>query len=164
MLVLNQNQIEQKLVRISSEIVEKHSEDKTIVLAGINNKGYHIAQLLADQIRQQSDLEISLAQIRLNPASPLDSEVTIDISPKEIKNKRIIICDDVASTGRTIFYAFKAIMDQLPRQVEVAVLLERMHKKFPIHADYVGLKLATTTKENIEVDLSLINQWKVELS
>jgi pyrimidine operon attenuation protein/uracil phosphoribosyltransferase len=35
--------------------------------------------------------------------------------------------------------------------VEVAVLIDRKHKSFPIAVDYVGLSLATTIQEDIDV-------------
>ena len=64
--------------------------------------------------------------------------------------------DDVANTGRTVFYATKPIMAFLPKQIEVAVLVDRKHKTFPIKVDYVGLSLATTLKENIIVDIQML--------
>ena len=64
-----------------------------------------------------------------------------------------IIVDDVANTGRTIFYAFKPLLEVLPKKVEVAVLINREHKSFPIKVDYQGLSLATTVQENIEVNI-----------
>jgi pyrimidine operon attenuation protein/uracil phosphoribosyltransferase len=59
----------------------------------------------------------------------------------------------VANTGRTLFYAFKVFMDILIKKVEVAVLVDRKHKLFPIKVDYVGLSLATTMQENIKAHL-----------
>ncbi|MEL6989936.1 MAG: phosphoribosyltransferase family protein, partial [Bacteroidota bacterium] len=61
--------------------------------------------------------------------------------------------DDVANTGRTIFYAFKPLFEILPKKIEVAVLVDRKHKSFPIKVDYVGLSLATTIQENIDVQI-----------
>jgi len=61
--------------------------------------------------------------------------------------------DDVSNTGRTLFYAVKPLLGVLPRRVEVAVLVDRKHKLFPIQPDYVGLSLYTTLKDNIEVTL-----------
>ena len=61
--------------------------------------------------------------------------------------------DDVANTGRTIFYAIKPLLDILPKKVEVAVLVDRTHKAFPIRVDYYGISLATTLKETINVEI-----------
>ena len=60
-------------------------------------------------------------------------------------------------------YAMKPILETLPKKLEVAVLVNRMHKSFPIHVDYVGLTLSTTMEENIEVELDG-KEWSVVLS
>ena len=87
----------------------------------------------------------------------------IDIDLKELNKTSIIVVDDVANTGRTIFYATKPLMTILPKKIEAAVLVDRKHKLFPIKVDYVGISLATTLKENIRVDLSRKTQKSVHL-
>ncbi|MFZ1579958.1 MAG: phosphoribosyltransferase family protein, partial [Saprospiraceae bacterium] len=74
------------------------------------------------------------------------------------------IVDDVANTGRTIFYAFKVFMDVLPKKIEIAVLVDRKHKRFPTKVDYVGLSLATTVQEHIKADLSQFDNLTVNLN
>ena len=69
----------------------------------------------------------------------------------------------MANTGRTIFYAIKPFLDVLPGKVEVAVLVDRKHKSFPVKVDYMGLSLATTLQENISVNLSEKDNYSVYL-
>jgi len=45
-------------------------------------------------------------------------------------------------------------MNIIPKKLEVAVMVDREHKLFPVKVNYVGLSLATTLMENIQVDLS----------
>jgi pyrimidine operon attenuation protein/uracil phosphoribosyltransferase len=59
----------------------------------------------------------------------------------------------VANTGRTVFFALQPIIALNPKKVQVAVLVDRKHKHFPIAADYVGMSLSTTLQEHILVDL-----------
>ena len=49
------------------------------------------------------------------------------------------------------FYACKPFLEIIPSKLEVAALIDRKHKLFPINVDYVGLSLATTLHDNIEV-------------
>jgi pyrimidine operon attenuation protein/uracil phosphoribosyltransferase len=97
----------------------------------------------------------------LNPAKPLSEEIVLEMPIEEVKDNVIIIVDDVANTGRTIFYAFKPLMDILPKKVEVAVLVDRTHKSFPVKVDYFGLSLATTLKENIAVKIREVEEFGV---
>jgi pyrimidine operon attenuation protein / uracil phosphoribosyltransferase len=153
MQVLNDTQIKNKVKRLAYEILENNLDEKQIILAGINNNGYRCAQLIYDAITSITPKPIKLCNIKLNPASPLESPITIDLDTALIKNKSIVIIDDVANTGRTFFYAFKIVMDVIPKKVEVAALVDRKHKLFPIKVDYVGLSLATTVKESIKANL-----------
>lgn len=163
MQILNDHHIHQKIRRLAIEIVEHNFGEEEIILAGINNNGMSFAKLLANQLQSITGPKITLTRLQLNPAQPLSSEVTIDMSVEQLRDKVVIVVDDVANTGRTIFYAIKPLLETLPKKVEVAVLVNRTHKSFPIRADYVGLSLATTLLENIEVEIKEEKQFAVFL-
>jgi pyrimidine operon attenuation protein / uracil phosphoribosyltransferase len=163
MQVLNQYQIHEKIIRLSYEILENNLDEDTIILAGINNNGYRFAELLSNSLKSITNKKIVLSRIRLNPAKPLDTPVETDLSQTDIEDKAIIVVDDVANTGRTIFYAFKVYMDVIPKKLEVAVLVDRKHKMFPIKVDYVGLSLATTVQEHIKADLQNAGNMTVSM-
>lgn len=153
MKLLDQRQINQKIKRLAIEILEQNFGEKEIILAGINNNGLGFAKMLNRHLSQITENEIILTQIKLSPANPLESVVEIGLSPKELENKTIIIVDDVANTGRTIFYAMKPLFEVLPKKIQVAVLVDRKHKSFPIKVDYVGVSLFTTLHDDIDVQI-----------
>lgn len=153
MKILDQKQIEQKVRRLAIEILEHNIEEEGLILAGINNRGMALTRMLAEHMQKISKLPIRLTNIRLNPAAPLEKPVEIDLPVEELRGKVVIVVDDVASSGRTMLYACKPILETLPKKLEIAVLVDRTLKSFPIQADYVGLSLATTLKENILVEI-----------
>ncbi len=163
MKILDSKQIQQKINRIAIQILERNFAEKEIILAGINNNGMGFAKLLAKNLKTRSDITITLSQIKLNPAKPTSENIVINLDEKELNKKVIIIVDDVANTGRTIFYAFKPFLEILPKKVEVAVLVDRKHKSFPVKPDYVGISLATTAKENIDVSIKPMKTAEVLL-
>jgi pyrimidine operon attenuation protein/uracil phosphoribosyltransferase len=164
MKILTEKQIHQKIKRLTIEILEHNFDADEIILAGINNNGLEFAQLLMNELLVlQTKIPITLTRIRLSPAAPLSNPIFIEMPLQQLENKTIIIVDDVANTGRTVFYALKPLMEVLPKKVEVAVLIDRKHKMFPITPDYVGLSLATTLKENIEVQLKNVDEQAVYL-
>jgi len=65
----------------------------------------------------------------------------------------IVIADDVTNSGRTLLYALKPLLDFHPKSIQTLVLVERMHKLFPVKPDYVGLSVATTLQEHIQVEV-----------
>ncbi len=164
MKILDARKISQKINRLAIEILENNYNESGIILAGINKNGTRFADLLETAIVKKSSIKITRAAIELSPANPLSTPITINLSPSEIKNKVVIIVDDVANTGRTIFYAFEPLMRVMPKKLEVAVLVDRKHKSFPIKVDYVGLSLATTLNENIKVNLKTPATQSVLLS
>ncbi len=153
MKILDKRKIAQKIQRLAIEILENNYREKEVILAGINNRGFRFAEMLCAELRRISKIDFRLIHLKLNPADPLSQPVEIDIEPTDLQDKAVIVVDDVANTGRTIFYACNPLRETLPRKVEVAVLVDRTHKAFPVKVDYVGLSLATTLKENIEVDV-----------
>ena len=164
MKILDKPQIKQKIKRLAIEILENNFEEKNIVLAGINKNGTGFARLLEKELRRITDIHVQLVQIKLNPAKPLSSPVEMDTQVESLKGKAIILIDDVANTGRTIFYACKPLMDILPKKIEVAVLVDRKHKTFPIYPKYVGVSLATTLKEDIDLQILGTEDWGVYLN
>lgn len=161
MKILDEKQIRQKIRRLTIEILERNLNEPEIILAGINNNGLEMANLLMQELIGRTEANITLTRLRLNPASPVNNPIVLEMPIEEVQEKVVIVVDDVANTGRTVFYAIKPLLDALPKKVEVAVLIDRKHKSFPIQADYVGLSLATTLKENIEVKIRDVAEWAV---
>ncbi len=153
MQLLDDRKIRQKIRRLAIEILEHNYEEPEIILAGINNRGMAFARLLHAELVAISSQKITLTHLRINPADPLSVEIKIDLPIPYLEEKTIILVDDVANTGRTIFYACKPILDTLPKKVEVAVMVDRTHKSFPVKVDYFGMSLATTLLENIDVQI-----------
>jgi len=153
MKLLDHRQIDQKIKRLAIEILEQNYNEPEIILAGINNNGVGFAKMLMKELVAITDKTITLTALELSPADPLSKEVTIGIDKEELTDKVIIIVDDVANTGRTIFYAYKPLLEILPKKIQVAVLVDREHKAFPIKVDYVGLSLFTTMQDDIDVKI-----------
>jgi pyrimidine operon attenuation protein / uracil phosphoribosyltransferase len=163
MKILNHKQIEQKIRRLTVEILERNSGETHLILAGINNNGLEMARLLMDELTTRTDAQVVLTRLRVNPAAPTEHPIFLEMPIQEVADKTVIVVDDVANTGRTLFYALKPLFEVLPKKVEIAVLVDRKHKTFPIQPDYVGLTLATTLRENIQVHLRDVQERSVEL-
>lgn len=165
MQILTDRQIRQKIRRIAIEILERNFGEPEIILAGLNNNGLGFARLLLAELEAvaQSNTHFKLTRIKLNPANPVEYEPVVELPAGELRDKPIVIVDDVANTGRTIFYAVQPLLKVLPKKVEVAVLVDRQHKSFPVKADYVGLSLATTLRDDIDVRIREVNEMAVYL-
>ncbi|MCA6409289.1 MAG: phosphoribosyltransferase, partial [Cytophagales bacterium] len=106
-LVLNDQQINQKIKRMAYEIYENNFKEKSIVLAGIDGQGYSLAKILGKELAAISPIEVIIAKVSLDKFSLEQSEVRIDKIEKEFKKKCVLLVDDVLNTGRTLAYAMK---------------------------------------------------------
>ena len=140
--ILDYQLIKKKIVRISLQIIEANSTDDEIIIAGIENNGFIIAQKICDELKKISEKKIHLCSIKIDKKNPR-KEITVSLVDEEYKNKSVIIVDDVLNSGATLMYAAKYFLDTKLKKLKTAVLVDRNHKKYPIKADYKGLSLST---------------------
>jgi pyrimidine operon attenuation protein/uracil phosphoribosyltransferase len=152
-LVLNHKQIQQKIVRMAYEIYERNASEQSLVFAGITGMGNLLANYLAKTLEEISPLKASVIEIILDKNNVSRSEISFS-DTTNLENQCIIIVDDVLNTGKTLIYALKPFLDLPIKKMELAVLVNRSHKLFPVTPDYTGLELATTLSEHIVVDLN----------
>lgn len=154
MVILNNNQIEVIVKRMAIQILENHYTNDKCYLIGVNNSGTNFGGLLMEELNVLKPGVFELITLKVNPANPTATEVSLSVPVESLDHKSIILIDDVANTGRTLWYASKPLMNILPKSIEAAVLVDRKHKAYPIHVHYVGRSLATTSRNNIRVALT----------
>ncbi|MBX7107939.1 MAG: phosphoribosyltransferase [Chitinophagales bacterium] len=163
-VILTADDINRKAERISYEILEHNDDEQEIVLAGIRQKGFVFAQRLEAKLRHAGHFSVILTDIQLQKHNPATSEILMGIDPSFVNNKVVIVCDDVANTGKTLLYAMKPFLDFAPKRIQVAVLIDRKHKVYPVSPDYVGLSLSTSMQEHITVEIGTGLEEAVYLS
>lgn len=158
--IMDKEAINKALARIAHEILEKNQETKNLVIIGIRNRGEFLAKRIADHIKKIENIEVPVGVLDITlyrddltqvAEQPVVKETVIDF---DINEKRIILVDDVLFTGRTIRCAFSELIDfGRPKNIQLAVLIDRGHRELPIRADYVGKNVPTSLNEVIEVKL-----------
>jgi len=151
-LILSAKQVEQKIQRIAHQILEKNYDEKEIVLIGIANRGYLLAEKIYTTLQSITEIKVTLHKLKLHKDKPLENDVDFSTDLEYLNNKSIILIDDVLNSGRTLIYATRYILDSDLKHLTTVVLVDRKHRKFPIKANFVGLTLSTTLQEHISVD------------
>ncbi|MET1056551.1 MAG: phosphoribosyltransferase family protein [Pedobacter sp.] len=157
LLILDKKQIQQKINRMAYQILEDNLNEKEIVLAGIWDRGYKLALRLKDILLDISDLKVTMFKIELEKDKSSLSAVT-DPEPAKVKNKVIILVDDVLNSGKTLAYGFGVFLNTPHKKIRTVVLVDRSHKIFPVATDFVGLQMATVLKEHVDVVLDVEGQ------
>lgn len=146
--ILSVTQIEHKLKRMAYEIWEQNSGEQEIVMLGIANGGAVVAASLKRILEEISPLQVHFETLEINKKKVYDFAPQLQA---DLKNKVLIVVDDVAMSGKTLLYAIKPLLDHKPRKVQIAVLVDRKHKNFPVTADIIGYSIASTIQEHIVV-------------
>lgn len=150
LLILNPQQIQQKITRIAYQVWEDNIDETEIVIAGIIDYGYVIAKRLKAELERVSSIHITLIKISLDKNST-QINATADTSPELCANKVVIVVDDVINTGRTLAYGIGLFQNVRLKKLRTVALMERSHRIFPVSPDFVGTKLATVTREHVDV-------------
>lgn len=151
-VILNNDQIQQKIRRIAYQIYESNSTENKVVIAGITGNGFQLALKIKDALEIISPFEIILCEVKIdkkNPLRPISTSLPLAL----LHNLSIVLVDDVLSTGKTLIYGVAHFLQVPLKQLKTAVLINRNHKKYPVKADFKGLSLSTTSQEHISLEI-----------
>lgn len=147
-IILDQEAIQRKLLRMAYQLWELHSREKKLVIIGVEGSGVVVAKQLAALVEKISPLKVELHSLQLHKKNPLSRPIKLEVN---LSQQSVVLVDDVAKSGKTLMYALKPLLDTDPASVKIAVLVDRKHKSFPIVPDIVGHSIATTLQDHIEV-------------
>ena len=153
-LILNAEQIRQKIRRIAFQIYENNFEETTLLLAGIAGEGHVLAQALTQELQTIAPFSVNLLQLSFDKTQTTQPSVQPDLPAADYSNTVVVVVDDVLYTGRTLAFSLRPFLAVPIRKLQVAVLVDRNHPRYPVAADYIGYELSTTLTEHVDVVLS----------
>jgi pyrimidine operon attenuation protein / uracil phosphoribosyltransferase len=160
-LLMNADEMNRAITRIAHEILEKNKGTQDLALVGIRTRGVVLANRLRDKIEsiEKTTIEMGILDITLyrdDLATAKDTPVLQDTDiPFPIDGKKVVLCDDVLFTGRTIRAAIDELIDfGRPAQVQLAVLIDRGHRELPFRPDYVGKNIPTSKDMRVKVQMT----------
>lgn len=148
--ILNHQDIQHKMRRIAYQIYEANVDEEVIILAGIANNGFVMANRFQALIEDISPIKCILCKVTMDKNSPLGT-VKTSLDPAAYSNKSIVLVDDVLSSGTTLMYGVKHFLNVPVKRFKTAVLVNRNHKKYPVKADFKGISLSTSLHEHVKV-------------
>jgi pyrimidine operon attenuation protein/uracil phosphoribosyltransferase len=150
-IILTREVADKKMVRMALEIAgQLHGETEQLIIIGVTGSGMVIAEKIYALLQPLLTVEIDIISCTLNKKQP--DEITYSKS-LDFNGKNILLVDDVTNSGRTLLYALKPLLNTFPKRIQTLSLVERMHKSFPVNIDYIGLSIATTLQDHIQVEV-----------
>lgn len=162
-LIMDGKAISRSMIRIAHEIIEHNKGVDDVVIVGIHSRGVPLAENVADKISEIEGKKVQVATLDItqyrDDISELEKASKVGkfdstLTDVDVRNKQIVLVDDVLYTGRTVRAALDAVMDVgRPISIQLAVLVDRGHRELPIRPDYVGKNVPTSSKEIVKVHL-----------
>lgn len=160
-VIMDADAMRRAIVRISHEIIEKNKGVENVILVGIRTRGVPIAKRIAQTIESIENVKLPVGMLDITlyrddlstlAYNPIVHGTELDM---DLKDKTIVLVDDVLYTGRTIRAALDALIDMgRPKTIQLAVLIDRGHRELPIRADFAGKNVPTSRKEAVNVFLA----------
>jgi pyrimidine operon attenuation protein/uracil phosphoribosyltransferase len=155
--LMEETDIKCALTEISEQILRDCRDPDRLVILGVRKVGSQLAQRIAAEIEKSRGRKPELGEIelygsgdelrRLSPADP-------EAGPLSLRDREVILVDDVIFTGRTVKSALSIIFRSgRPQSVRLAVLVDRGHREVPVKPNYVGKHIPSSEKDRVRVKL-----------
>ena len=163
-MIMDKAALDRAMARITHEIIERNKGAQEICILGVKRRGIYLAQMLAENIAKFEGVDVPFGHLDItlhrDDLSLEDKQLgsAEGYIPCDIREKTVIIVDDVLYTGRTARAALEAVFAHArPRAVQLAVLIDRGHRELPIRPDYVGKNVPTSKNEQVAVAVAQVD-------
>lgn len=156
--IMSAKDIERTIIRMTYEIIEQNNGLDNVCLVGIKSRGVPMANKIAKHIKEYEGIDVPVGildislyrdDLSLIAEQPIMNATDIKF---DVKEKIIILIDDVLYTGRTVRAAIDGILSfGRPSCIQLCVLIDRGHNEMPVKADFLGRMVPTAADEIIKV-------------
>ena len=160
-IILDYQDVENKIKRISLEILEDNIDQKKLIFFGVSKNGKIIAKKIIALIKKYSkiDLELIGVEIVLNSKNVLKFDKNF-----KVNNRSVIIVSDVSQSAKTLQLIISSLISQDPFKIKTAVMVNRDHSLFPVKINFSGLNLSTSVNEHVDVSVNKDEEFTVYLN
>ena len=147
--VLDFEKISRICGRLAYQILENNINEDEILLVGIKEKGYEIAKIIEQKLKDINSSKVHLKSITIDKKNPNQiSEFDINFNQMP---KSVYLVDDVLNTGKTLMFAVNSLLKYDFDLIKTLVLIDRNHKKYPIKVEFKGISLSTNLDDTVKL-------------
>jgi hypoxanthine phosphoribosyltransferase len=141
-LFISEQEIQTRLLAIGNEIKEKYADSRPLFI-GVLNGAFIFA---ADLIRACGDFDCEIIFVKLSSYSGLSSSgkviSVIGVEPNIVKDRDVIIIEDIVDTGKTMNDFMATLKSYAPKSIALATMfLKPDALEYDIPVDYVGFSI-----------------------
>ena len=147
--VLDFEKISRICGRLAYQILENNINEDAILLVGIKEKGYEIAKIIEQKLKDNTSSKVHLKSITIDKKNP-NQISEFDIKFNQMP-KSVYLVDDVLNTGKTLMFAVNSLLKYDFKLIKTLVLIDRNHKRYPIKVDFKGISLSTNLDDTVKL-------------
>ncbi len=169
--LMDERDLERTLQRMAHQLIEVFELDEArgeaFGLIGMHTRGAHLAARMQHMIHEDIGIRVPLGVLdatmyrddfRMRLKQPVVRETRVEF---DIRNRHLVLVDDVLFTGRTLRAALDALMDMgRPASVHSLVIIDRGLRELPLRADFVGRVVPTLPGEEVRVRVRECDQME----
>jgi pyrimidine operon attenuation protein/uracil phosphoribosyltransferase len=154
--LLSPERVRRILARLAYEVVERNRGVDNVTVFGIRSRGVALGDHLARLLSEMQGEMVPVHGLDVTPFRD-DLDEPVPVQPLDpvpvVAGRDVVLVDDVLFTGRTVRAAIDAVLHYgRPRSIQLAVLIDRGHREYPIQADYIGRRVPTKHRERVVVE------------
>lgn len=159
-IIMDESAMNRAVARISYEILERNKGAEGVCFIGVLSRGAYLAKRISEKVRELEGIApetgiLDITAYRDDGKSAGEDKTDISF---DVKDKRVVIVDDVIFTGRSARAAMDAVTKRgRPKSIQLAALVDRGHRELPIRPDYVGKNVPTSRDEAVRVMMKEID-------
>ena len=147
--VLDFEKISRICGRLAYQILENNINEDEILLVGIKEKGYEIAKIIEQKLKDINSSKVHLKSITIDKKNP--NQISEFDNNFNQMPKSVYLVDDVLNTGKTLMFAVNSLLKYDFDLIKTLVLIDRNHKKYPIKVDFKGISLSTNLDDTVKL-------------
>lgn len=151
--VLDKEAIEVIVTRMAYQIYEEFCPFDELVILGVEGQGYVLAEMLKSRLDKMALIRSQLIRLSLKKHEKQMPDIHFSPQLPELSGVPVLLVDDVLNSGRTLTYCINPLVEYPIPGLKIAVLVERMYRRFPVSSSITGIALSTTIEENVLANL-----------
>jgi hypoxanthine phosphoribosyltransferase len=139
---ISKENIAKRVKEIALEISEKFQEDIPVFVSVLNGAFIFTADIL-----RELDIDCEIDFIKISSYEGMDSTGKVKMSKNlsiDIKNRRVIIIEDIIDSGLSIKFLYKYLKKYKPKDITIVSLLaKKSNFKLNFYIDIIGFEISS---------------------
>jgi len=139
-ILIKKNVLERKIRSLADRISRDYRKKNLVLVCVLKGAVVFLSELIKNLSIQ---FTLDFIQVGSYGKKKIPGKITLKKDIEEnVKNKHVLIIEDIIDTGRTLAYIFKLIKKKRPKSIRICSLLDKPSRhEVKVTADYLGFNV-----------------------